>query len=122
MKRSSFHVCGVCALLLGLMVTVGAAYSAERVGTMAGRVLDSMGRPVGGASVTIQTSDGQHPHATRTDSSGQFQFVRFEIGQYDLRAYGGGKYSAWVKRVMIRSGRVTRITLRITAAPSGLKY
>ena len=81
---------------------------------MAGTVLDSMGRPIAGASVTIQTSDGQHPHATHTDSSGQFQFVRFEIGQYDLRAYSGGKYSAWVKRVMIRSGKVTRITLRIT--------
>jgi protocatechuate 3,4-dioxygenase beta subunit len=80
---------------------------------MAGTVVDGQGKPIAGASVTIQTSDGQHPHATRTDSSGQFQFVRFEAGQYDLRAYGMGKYSDWAKRVLIRSGKITHITLRI---------
>jgi hypothetical protein len=110
MKRRSFGLLVLCVLLAGLM---GTARSAERVGTLAGTVVDGQGQPIAGASVTIQTSDGQHPHATRTDSSGQFQFVRFEIGQYDMRAYGGGKYSDWAKRVMIRSGRVTRVTLRI---------
>ena len=78
------------------------------------RVIDVQSLPVAGASVTIQTSDGQHPHATHTDAAGHFQFARFETGQYDLRAYFKGAYSDWDKRVPLRSHKSTEITLRIT--------
>jgi len=114
MRGYIFHFWGLCLLLTALIIAPGVARSAERVGTMAGTVVDATGKPIAGASVTIQTSDGQHPHATRTDSSGRFEFMRFEIGQYDLRAYGRGMYSDWAKRVLVRSGKVTRVTLRIT--------
>jgi hypothetical protein len=63
--------------------------------------------------VTIQTSDGLHPHATHTDANGHFQFTRWMTGQYDLRAYSNGVFSEWEKRIMIRSNKTTKITLRL---------
>ena len=106
------------AVLLCLAVPAARAQSsshAEAVGNISGTVLDSHGRPVADASVTIQTSDGLHPHATHTDSSGRFQFDRWATGQYDLRAYHKGLYSSWDQRVVIRSKKTTEVTLRLEA-------
>jgi hypothetical protein len=83
------------------------------VGTIEGSVVDAHGQPVAGASVVMQTSDGQHPHATHTSATGHFQFTHFATGQYDLRAYFKGAYSDWVKRVPLRSKKQTEITLRL---------
>lgn len=84
-------------------------------GTLEGTVVDAQGNALSGASVTIQTSDGRRPHATRTDARGHFKFARFESGQYDLRAHFKDSYSDWAKRVVLRSNRPTSITLRVTA-------
>jgi hypothetical protein len=86
------------------------------IGTLAGSVLDSKGQPVADATVTLQTSDGNHPHATHTDANGHFKFTRFETGQYDVRAYSNGKFTEWTKRVSIRSGKTTEVTLRLPAS------
>jgi hypothetical protein len=101
-----------CSVLLALaIVTVTSARIS--VGTVEGFVLDIHGNAAPGATVTIQTSDGNHPHATRTDDNGHFRFARFETGQYDLRAYFNGAYTDWAKRIVIHSNRATKITLRI---------
>jgi len=97
--------------LMGLFSTGSDARTA--VGTLEGTVVDMQGHAVAGATVTIQTSDGQHPHAARTDANGQFSFSRFAVGQYDLRAYFRGAYSDWARRILIHSHKPTSITLRI---------
>jgi protocatechuate 3,4-dioxygenase beta subunit len=107
-----------CATLLLVMTAwLGLAAAAqnrrEPVGTIEGTVLSAEGQPVPDATVTIQTSEGIHPHVARTDSSGHFQFARYLTGQYDLRAYSNGAFSDWDKRVMIRSKKTTHIILRI---------
>ena len=86
------------------------------LGTVEGTVLDGQGKAVTNASVTIQTSDGMHPHATRTDASGHFEFTRWDAGQYDLRAYSNGVFSDWAKRTVIRPKKTTEITLRLPPA------
>ncbi|MGH9698490.1 MAG: carboxypeptidase-like regulatory domain-containing protein [Candidatus Acidiferrales bacterium] len=102
------------SLLAFLALPMRAPAQRIPVGTLEGTVLNAHGSPVADASVTIQTSDGQHPHATYTDSRGHFQFVRFETGQYDLRAYAGGHFSEWDRRVMLRhSKKPTQVTLRL---------
>jgi Carboxypeptidase regulatory-like domain len=83
------------------------------LGTIQGTVLDGHGKAVLNASVTIQTSDGTHPHATHTDASGHFEFTRWQAGQYDLRAYSNGVFSDWAKRTVIRPKKTTEITLRL---------
>jgi protocatechuate 3,4-dioxygenase beta subunit len=102
-------------LAFAMLAFATAANDRVPVGTLAGIVLDAKGNPVADASVTIQTSDGLHPHATHTDANGHFQFERWETGQYDLRAYSNGVFSDWQKRIMIRSKKTTQVTLRLAA-------
>jgi hypothetical protein len=86
------------------------------IGTLEGTVVSASGAPVPNASVTIQTSDGHQPRATRTDADGHFQFTRWETGQYDVRAYSNGVFSEWDKRILVRSNKTTKIILHIPAS------
>jgi carboxypeptidase family protein len=97
------------------------AQFAGGLGTIEGSVLDGHGKAVLNASVTIQTSDGMHPHATHTDASGHFEFTRWEAGQYDLRAYSNGVFSDWAKRAVIRPKKITEITLHLPPAEPAAK-
>jgi uncharacterized membrane protein len=104
--------------IIGLLLIValgiaGTASAKGPIGELKGTVLDSKGQPVANATVTMQSSDGKQPFATHTDSSGHFEFLRFETGQYDLRAYSKGMFSDWTKRVSIRSKKTTEVTLRM---------
>jgi len=104
-------------ILLALIAGFAAAGSARvRIGAIAGTVVDSHGKPVADATVTMQTSYGQSPSATHTDANGHFVFARYETGQYDLQAYWHGMFSDWTKRVVIRSDKTTEITLRLPPA------
>jgi uncharacterized membrane protein len=117
MKRSVLILTGLASLALLLSLTFGAAtvraQFARGLGTVQGTVLDAHGKPVVEASVTIQTSDGLSPHATHTDSSGHYEFARFDAGQYDLRAYAKGQFSQWSKHIVIRPKKTTELTLRL---------
>lgn len=84
-------------------------------GSIAGFVVDSNGKAVSHASVTIQTSYGGQPHATFTDANGHFEFDRFRTGQYDLRAYAHGLFSPWTKRVPIRTGKTADVRLQLSS-------
>jgi uncharacterized GH25 family protein len=106
-------------LFFGLITALafGAAANAQfgrGLGTLSGSVLDERGKPVADASVTIQTSDGLRPHAAHTDVNGDFEFARFEAGQYDVRAYSNNVFSDWSKRVVVRPKKTTEITLRLS--------
>ena len=101
------------AALAALAAVAAAQYGPTPVGKLEGVVLNAKGKPVADASVTIQASDGLHPHATHTDASGRFEFDRWATGQYDLRAYSNGIFSDWNKRILIRAGKTTTITLRL---------
>ena len=102
-------------LSIALLVLFSAQSGIARVatGVLEGTVLDSAGHPLPGATVTIQTSDGNHPHVTHTDLQGHFSFTRFATGQYDVRAYHQGAYSDWSKRIVIRSNKSASLTLRV---------
>jgi hypothetical protein len=108
MQRSIFSLLLIAAL--GMAAT---ARAAGPIGELKGTVLDSKGKPVADATVTMQSSDGKHPYATHTDASGHFEFVRYETGQYDLRAYSKGMFSDWTKRVSIRYKKTTEVTLHM---------
>jgi hypothetical protein len=104
----------MCLVLLVAMLGITQVGNAKvAVGIMAGTVVDSRGKPVAGATVTMQTSEGSRPYARHSDVNGRFQFTRFETGQYDLRAYAHGSFSNWAKRISIHSGKTTEVTLRM---------
>jgi hypothetical protein len=110
MKRS---ICPVLALLLVILAVSQAGHARVAIGTLEGVVLDSHGKPVAGATVTAQTSDGTRPFATHSGADGHFHFTRFPIGQYDMRAYSHGMFSDWVKRIPVHTGKKTSVTLRL---------
>jgi hypothetical protein len=112
MKRLALILVFFGVLFVALVASV-AMDAKVPVGTLSGTVLDVQGKTVAGASVTIQTSDGLHPNAMLTDSTGHFSFARYKIGQYDLRASSHGATSDWMKRIMIRSSKTTEVTLRL---------
>jgi Carboxypeptidase regulatory-like domain len=109
-------------ILIGLIgiaaiLALGAsAVGREAVGNLAGVMLDSRGKAVEGATVLIQSSDGQHPHATHTDVNGHFEFDRYSAGQYDLRGDLYGVFTEWNRRVLIRAGKTTQVTLHLPVA------
>jgi Carboxypeptidase regulatory-like domain len=103
-------------LLMATLTLAAALPPNVSTGTMAGTVVDAHGRPVASATVTMQTSDGTRPFATHTDAKGRFEFVRYKTGQYDLRAYSKGLFSDWTKRISIRAGKTTEVTLRLPPA------
>ena len=108
---------GIFAALI-MAIGLAAALPAQNLfglGTLQGQVVDAHGKPVAEASVTIQTSDGLHPHATHTDANGHFEFQRYNAGQYDVRAYYKGAFSDWNKRLVIRPKKVTDVTLTMPA-------
>lgn len=108
--------------LLSLLLAGFAAGPAPKththLGRLAGSVLGPRATPIAGARVTMQTADGRHPHATSTDAKGHFAFPDILPGPYDARAYRDGKWSEWQHNVIVRAGKTTEITLKISATKS----
>ena len=89
------------------------------LGKLAGRVLGPNDAPVAGARVTVETADGRHPHATSTDAHGHFSFPDILAGTYETRAYWDGAWSDWRHNLIVRAGKTTDVTLKIsTEKPS----
>lgn len=107
---------GIAVLLLSAWPANTMAAPRPRVGTIAGTVLSAKGVPVAGASVTIQTAEGSHPHATTSDIHGHFAFTRYARGQYDLRAYSSGTWSDWARDIPVKSGKTTQLELRLNVS------
>ena len=108
-------LCGMLvAMLLGVPAVSSAPQSKSR-GTLSGVVLGPNGKPVANAVVTYQSAGGDTPHVVRTDAHGRFSIVKLRRDNYDLRASTRGIYSDWEKNVMVRSGQLKSVTLRLSA-------
>lgn len=106
----------VGSLILLLLFAAPVAAPRVRTGTLSGTVVGPRGAALAGARVTVQQADGRHPHAKATDARGQFIFPRLSVGPYDVRAYHNGVWSEWQHHVIVRTGRQTKIELRLPAA------
>jgi Carboxypeptidase regulatory-like domain len=112
-----FLAFGLLVLVLGLTFGGPCAYGGPRTGHTAeltGEVLGATGKPVAGAVVTYQSGGGHTAHVVHTDEHGRFTIVKLRRDNYDLRASSHGLFSTWEKNVMVRSGEVKTVTLRLT--------
>jgi hypothetical protein len=125
MRHSSdFLAFSFLALVLGLTFGGPCLYGGPQRGHSAeltGEVLSRSGKPVAGAVVTYQSGGGHTPHAVRTDAHGRFTIVKLRRDNYDLRASSRGVYSTWEKNVMVRSGEVKTVNLRLTEGTEAAK-
>jgi hypothetical protein len=110
MRRSRLAL----AIAFAMLVGVPAAPQGKSRGTLTGVVLGPGGKPVANAVVTYQSGGGDTPHAVRTDAHGRFSIVKLRRDNYDLRASAQGLFSNWEKNVMLRSGQLKSVTLRLT--------
>jgi hypothetical protein len=112
-----FLAFNLLAFVLGLAFAGPCVYGAPQrahSAELTGEVLGPSGKPVVGAVVTYQSGGGHTPHAVRTDAHGRFTIVKLRRDNYDLRASSHGLFSVWEKNVMVRSGQVKSVTLRLT--------
>ena len=110
MRRSTLLL-----LLIVTLVVAALPSAAAGTGTFAGTVLDSHGKPVADATVTLQTADGRHPTTQTTNAQGRFFFPQLARGYYDVRAYHNGAWSQWKHNIEVVTGKQTDVTLRLAA-------
>jgi hypothetical protein len=117
---SNFLAFNFLAFVLGLAIGGPCVYGspqarqARHSAELTGEVLSSTGKPVAGAVVTYQSGGGHTAHVVHTDVHGRFTIIKLRRDNYDLRASSHGLYSTWEKNVMVRSGEVKLVTLRLT--------
>lgn len=119
MKRNWVNV-----MILGAALAIG-SHAAGRPGgngTVGGQVLDAKDKPVAGAHVTLQDSEGGHLQTGETNSQGRFWFPFLPEGQYSVRASDPGRASEWVKNVWVSPGRETDVTLHMRTKKPGAGF
>jgi uncharacterized GH25 family protein len=105
----------ILAALLCVAVTSGAGPVPRPagLGTIAGQVLAADGKPVAGAHVTMQTTEGHHLQITDTNDQGRFWFASLPEGQYEVRATFNGQVSEWRQGVWVAPGEQTDVVLHV---------
>jgi hypothetical protein len=104
--------------LLGfLCVAVAASVNARPrpggLGTIGGQVLNAGGKPVAGAHVTVQSTEGAKLQVTDTNDQGRFWVPSLPEGQYSVRASDAGRVSEWRQGVWVAPGEQTNVVLHL---------
>lgn len=102
-------------LFVPMLTLVASAQNEPGMRTLAGMALNSRGKPVVGASVTMQSSTGDNPHATKTNAQGRFFFPELVHGYCDVRASYKGAATEWKCNIEVCTGKQTDVTLRLSS-------
>jgi hypothetical protein len=102
----------ISALLLAfVMVFTGLAAAQETTGAISGRLLDSQGLAVPGATVTVTGPQGAR--TVVTDSTGRFAVPFLPPGTYAIRAELQGFKSVEQKDIVVRLGQTADLSLKM---------
>jgi len=104
-------------LLCAAAATMSAAPRPGGLGTIGGQVVGTNGKPVAGAHVTVQTTEGGHLQAADTNDQGRFWFASLPEGQYSVRASYEGRVSEWRQGVWVAPGEQTNVVLHLRPKP-----
>jgi protocatechuate 3,4-dioxygenase beta subunit len=103
----------VALLCTAIAATVAASPRPGGMGTIGGQVVNTSGKPVAGAHVTVQTTEGGHLQATDTNDQGRFWFASLPEGQYSVRASYESRVSEWKQGVWVAPGEQTNVILHL---------
>jgi hypothetical protein len=101
-------------LTLVMLASVAAAHL-KGMGTLAGTVVGTNGKPVAEARVTSQGADGTSPQSTTTNAEGRFFFPELKNGYYDVRAFHNGAWTVWKHNIEVNAGKQTEVKLQLPA-------
>jgi hypothetical protein len=110
MKKSVLVFIAVAALACATAADI------KGLGTLAGTVVGTNGKPVTDARVTSQGADGTMPQSTTTNAQGRFFFSELKNGYYDVRAYHSGAWTEWKHNIEVKTGKQTEVKLQLPAA------
>jgi len=75
----------ICAFVLGLVAIAAPGYA--QTGQIKGKIVDASGKPIEGASVTIEGSDsGGRKFTVKTNKNGEYIQIGLQPGQYKITA------------------------------------
>jgi Carboxypeptidase regulatory-like domain len=94
-----------------------AAQTSHGTAAIEGVVIGPDAKPVAGARVFLQPSDGRIPRIAQTDSEGHYRFHNLRQDFYDVRAQLNGRRSDWTRNVNLRSGAQVMVNLKLKPAP-----
>lgn len=97
------------AIAILFLASATALAQANGDAAISGKVLDTKGASVPGATVTIYGSENNLRLTTTTDSTGVYRFERLAAAEYLLEAQAQGFAPASVRRVVIKRGQATEL-------------
>jgi hypothetical protein len=109
-EKTSMRKC-MSAIVMALLVLTGVASAQETTGTLTGRLLDSQGLAVPGATVTVTGPQGARSFVS--DADGRFSAPFLTPGVYDVRAELQGFKAVQVDDVTVSLGQTTDLSLRM---------
>ncbi|MBK8005783.1 MAG: TonB-dependent receptor [Gemmatimonadetes bacterium] len=104
MPRSVVRCLGLCAGVLALLLCLAPAHLAAQAGTIQGRVLDSAGTAIPGASVSLDRSTAR----ATTDAAGKYTMRGVGAGSYTMRVRAIGYTPTETEVVVEGAGLTTR--------------
>jgi hypothetical protein len=96
-------------LMAAMLVAVASVAAAQTTGTIQGRLVDSQGLAVPGATITIAGAQGSK--TTTTDANGRFQVPYLTVGTYDVKAELPGFKAVEQNKVSLRLGQTIDLPL-----------
>jgi hypothetical protein len=99
------------AIVMALLVLSGVASAQDTTGTLTGRLVDTQGLAVPGATVTVTGPQGARSFVS--DAEGRFSAPFLTPGVYDVRAELQGFKAVEVDDVTVSLGQTTDISLRM---------
>lgn len=108
-KIQSLIMAGLVLVLL--LATSATALAQSTVGSITGKVLDTQGASLPGATVTLYGSERSLRLTTITDSTGVYRFERLAPGEYLLEAQAEGFAPATGRRVVVKRGEAASLDI-----------
>src|SRR5215204_820648 len=106
----------LCSLVL-VFLSVGAGVGQQNVtsATLSGRIEDSRGAVISGASVTATHLETNQQHTATSDEEGRYRFPYLRIGAYDVKVDAQG-FSTITRQLTVSVGQALDLPLRLDVA------
>jgi hypothetical protein len=108
MKQRTVWMAAVCLMLLS------AAAQAQNVGAISGRVADTSGAVIPGATIEIRNLDTGFVRTVQSDAQGNYRAPELPLGQYQVEATFSGFQKLMRSGIQLTMGRDATVNFQLT--------
>src|SRR5215203_4438624 len=105
----------LCSMLILFCAGVCLAQQSVTSATLTGRIEDTRGAVVSGASVTATHLETNQPFTTTTDEEGRFRFPYLRTGAYDLKIDAQG-FATITRQLTMSVGQAVELPIKVDVA------